>query len=38
LTASYAGLYREHRGQHPEAPAHMTFGLRDTYKPTTKLP
>ena len=25
LTVSYAGLYREYRGQHPEAPADMTF-------------
>jgi adenylate cyclase class 2 len=38
LTASYAGLYREHRGQHPEAPADMTFGLGDTYNAETKLP
>ena len=25
LTVSYAGLYRKYRGQHPEAPADMTF-------------
>lgn len=25
LTVSYAGLYREYRGHHPEAPADMTF-------------
>ena len=25
LTVSYAGLYREHREQHPEAPPNMTF-------------
>ena len=36
LTVSYAGLYREHREQHPDAPANMTFDLQDSYKPKTK--
>lgn len=27
LTVSYAALYHEYRGQHPEAPADMIFGL-----------
>ena len=38
LTASYARLYREYRGQHPEAPADMTFDLDRPYIPSTKLP
>ena len=38
LTVSYAALYCEYRGQHPEAPADMTFGLSDIYKTVTKLP
>ena len=38
LTISYAGLYREYRGQHPEAPADMTFGLGGPYTPATKSP
>ncbi len=36
LTASYAGLYREHLQQHPDAPPHMTFGLGDPYTAGTK--
>lgn len=28
LTVSYAGLYREYRKEHPEAPPDMTFGLK----------
>jgi adenylate cyclase, class 2 len=38
LTVSYAGLYREYRGRHPEAPADMTFYLDGTYAPATKSP
>jgi adenylate cyclase, class 2 len=38
LTVSYAGLYREHRDQHPDAPPNMTFGLSNPYKDWTKLP
>jgi adenylate cyclase, class 2 len=38
LTASYARLYRDHRDQHPEAPADMTFGLDGPYTPETKSP
>jgi adenylate cyclase class 2 len=38
LTVSYAGLYREYRELHPEAPADMTFDLDRPYTPSTKLP
>jgi len=38
LSVSYAGLYRKHLEQHPEAPANMTFGLGDPYKDRTKSP
>ena len=38
LTVSYAGLYREYREEHPEAPADMTFGLEGPYLPATKSP
>ena len=37
-TASYAALYREYKGQHPEAPADMTFDLDRTYTSGTKSP
>jgi adenylate cyclase, class 2 len=36
LTISYASLYREYRGQHPEAPADMTFDIDRPYTPSTK--
>jgi hypothetical protein len=29
-------LYREYRGQHPEAPTDMTFDLNGPYTPGTK--
>ena len=38
LTASYAGLYREHLEQHPDAPPNMAFGLGNPYAAGTKLP
>jgi adenylate cyclase class 2 len=38
LTASYARLYREYCGQHPEAPADMTFDLDSPYTAATKSP
>ena len=38
LTASYAGLYREHLEQHPDAPPNMAFGLGNPYAGGTKLP
>jgi adenylate cyclase class 2 len=38
LTVSYAGLYQEYRGQHPEAPGDMTFDLNSPYIPATKSP
>lgn len=38
LTISYAGLYREYRGDYPDAPADMTFGLDTPYIPLTKSP
>ena len=38
LTVSYAGLYREYRGDYPHAPADMTFGLDTTYTSLTKSP
>ena len=38
LTISYAGLYREYRGDYPDAPADMTFGLDSPYPPLTKSP
>ncbi len=36
LTVSYAGLYREHREQHPEASPDMTFGVDNPYAAGTK--
>ena len=36
LNISYAALYRKHREQHPDAPANMTFDLRDPYSSATK--
>jgi adenylate cyclase, class 2 len=38
LTISYAGLYREHLEQHPDATPDMTFGIGDTYTARTKSP
>lgn len=38
LTVSYAGLYREYRGQHPDVPADMTFPLDGPYTSGTKSP
>ena len=38
LTVSYAGLYREYRAQHLEAPADMAFDLDSPYNPATKSP
>jgi adenylate cyclase class 2 len=38
LTVSYAGLYREHLEQHPDAPPHMTFGIGNPYSAETKSP
>ena len=36
LTVSYAGLYREHLEQHPEAPRDMTFDIGNPYTAGTK--
>jgi adenylate cyclase class 2 len=36
LTVSYAGLYREHLEQHPEAPPDMTFDIGNPYTAGTK--
>ena len=36
LAVSYAGLYREHMNQHPEAPPDMTFDLGNPYTAGTK--
>ena len=36
LTVSYAGLYREHLEQHPEAPPNMTFDVSNPYAAGTK--
>ena len=38
LTLSYAGLYQKYREQNPDAPANMTFDVRDSYHPATKSP
>jgi adenylate cyclase class 2 len=37
-TASYAGLYKDYREQHPEAPPDMTFDRDGTYTLATKSP
>ena len=36
LTSSYAWLYRKYREQNRDAPADMTFGLRDPYESAAK--